>query len=78
MSTTLKQLLAETFGTQRAAARELGVTGQTVSNWVHYTPTAALKYAETWERKGVDPQVLAAACMAQREVIQSKRDSDAA
>jgi len=39
-------MITQIYGSQKAMAVELGVTPQTVTNWMHKDPTPMLKYSE--------------------------------
>ena len=40
----LKHFIRKHYGTQKQCAQELGVTSNTVSNWLHKNPSGMLKH----------------------------------
>jgi predicted transcriptional regulator len=42
----MKEFIRKHFGSQKALAAELGVTEQTVGNWLRYNPRGILKHAK--------------------------------
>lgn len=48
----LSDLIRRHYGAQTVLAQDLGVTDQTISNWIARTPRAILKHAKTIETAG--------------------------
>tara|TARA_R110001583_G_scaffold8832_1_gene41742 strand:+ start:2858 stop:3091 length:234 start_codon:yes stop_codon:yes gene_type:complete len=44
-SNNLKAMITQIYGSQKAMSVELGVTPQTVTNWMRQDPTPLLKYS---------------------------------
>ncbi len=42
----LKHYIRKHYGTQKKCAAELGVTSNTVTNWIHRNPTGMLKHMQ--------------------------------
>ena len=42
----MKEFIRKHWGTNKACAAELGVTEQTIGNWIRYNPRGILKHAK--------------------------------